>query len=196
MMKLVSWTACWRLCSLVLPSGEKEVHDKQVLINRHLQNTSICFQVFCWTFCHISCLEMEANELKAFCCSLKGTHLFLWVWLLSLSLFVRLFHFGGMSTGDPTNCEWLLVHTKEECASSGREKHQFIDLPQLFWGMFTFKYIGALYKINVHSVPLTDVLLFIYCFENVGSTVVILSTFWSVTSWKSQTEKLVGKRFR
>lgn len=36
MMKLVSWTACWRRCSPVLPSDGREAHGQQVL--RYTQN--------------------------------------------------------------------------------------------------------------------------------------------------------------
>lgn len=65
-MKLVSWMACWRRCSLVLLSGEREDHGKQVHTHTHthtsrtvnLYKTCRCFKVSCLSqftdFCFFS----------------------------------------------------------------------------------------------------------------------------------------------
>lgn len=55
MMKLVSWTACWRRCSPVLPSNGREAHGQQVLsytqnikstnVSKYVQNSQISINV-------------------------------------------------------------------------------------------------------------------------------------------------------
>lgn len=55
MMKLVSWTACWRRCSPVLPSDGREARGQQVLgytrnikstnVSKYVQNSQISLNV-------------------------------------------------------------------------------------------------------------------------------------------------------
>lgn len=42
MMKLVSWTACWRRCSPVLPSDGREAHGQQVIsYTQNIKSTNV-----------------------------------------------------------------------------------------------------------------------------------------------------------
>lgn len=50
-MRLVSWMACWRRCSLALLSGEREDHGKQVLT--HKQNSKSSGNLFKSVMSHL-----------------------------------------------------------------------------------------------------------------------------------------------